>query len=135
MKRIGLVMLMVIMVALLGGCSNAATIGVVDMNKVMTDSAKVKELQEQLKTKGAALEEGLNKDKDTLKPDEFQKRQEQAYNEFVKAQQEVKGQFDTTLNKAMEEVAKDKKLGVILHKGGVATGGIDVTEEVIKKLQ
>ena len=135
MKRIGLVMLMVFMVALLGGCSNAATIGVVDMNKVMTDSAKVKELQEQLKTKGAALEEGLNKDKDTLKPDEFQKRQEQAYNEFVKAQQEVKGQFDTTLNKAMEEVAKDKKLGVILHKGGVATGGIDVTEEVIKKLQ
>ena len=135
MKRIGLVMLMVFMVALLGGCSNAATIGVVDMNKVMSDSAKVKELQEQLKTKGAALEEGLNKDKDTLKPDEFQKRQEQAYNEFVKAQQEVKGQFDTTLNKAMEEVAKDKKLGVILHKGGVATGGIDVTEEVIKKLQ
>ena len=135
MKRIGLVMLMVFMVAMLGGCSNSATIGVVDMNKVMTDSPKVKELQEQLKTKGTALEEGLNKEKATLKPEEFQKRQEQAYNEFVKAQQDVKGQFDTTLNKVLEEVAKEKKLGVILHKGGVANGGIDVTDEVLKKLQ
>ncbi|WP_346353592.1 OmpH family outer membrane protein [Azotosporobacter soli] len=135
MKRIGLVVLMVLVMGLLGGCSGAATVGVVDMNKVMTDSPKVKDLQEQLKTKGTALEEGLNKEKASLSPEEFQKRQEQAYGEFVKLQQDVKGQFDTSLNKAMEEVAKDKKLGVILHKGGVATGGVDVTDEVLKKLQ
>ena len=36
---------------------------------------------------------------------------------------------------SLEEVAKEKKLGAVIYKNGMAWGGIDVTDEVLKKLQ
>lgn len=55
-----LLLVLVFTAALLGGCSTGATIGVVDVNKVMTESPKkVKQFQEQLNVKGKELSDRL----------------------------------------------------------------------------
>lgn len=136
-KKTALIMLTVVMlISLLSGCSGAAnTVGVLDVQKVMTESPKVKQFQEQLNAKGKEVSDQLEKEKATLSQEDFQKKQEQLYGEFLKSKQDFESQIDSSIKKAMEDVSKEKKLGVILYKNSVAQGGVDVTDDVIKKMQ
>ena len=121
---------------LLGGCAGGASaVGILDVNKVMSDSPKVKQFQEQLNTKAKELSDQLEKDKASLSADEFQKKQEAAYGDFLKIKQELEGQVDAAIKQTVDAVAKEKKLGVILYKNSVAQGGTDITDEVIKRMQ
>jgi outer membrane protein len=101
----------------------------------MNESAKVKGFQEQLNAKGKELTDQLEKEKPNLSAEEFQKHQETAYGEFMKTKQDMEGQIDNSIKETLEQVAKEKKMSVILYKNGVAEGGTDVTDEVIKRLQ
>lgn len=121
---------------LLAGCSSTnQSIGVLDVNKVMTDSPKVKQLQDQLNAKGKELSDQLEKDKASMKAEDFQKKQEAAYGDFLKVKQDLEGQIDSSIKQALDQVSKEKKMGVILYKNGVAQGGTDITDDVIKKMQ
>jgi len=77
----------------------------------------------------------LEKDKPNISAEEYQKRQEAAYAEFLKTKQDLEGQIDSTIKQALEQVAQEKKMGVVLYKNGVAQGGTDITEDVLKKMQ
>jgi len=77
----------------------------------------------------------LEKDKASLSAADFQKKQETLYAEFMKVKQEMEGQIDSSIKETLDGIAKEKKLGVILYKNGVAQGGTDITDDVIKKLQ
>ena len=121
----------------LSGCAaeKPSTIGIVDMQKVMTENPKIKQMQDQLNTKAKELTENLEKERATLKPEEFQQKEQAAYAEFMKMKQEFEAQIETQTKKVLEEVAKEKKLGAVIYKNGMAWGGVDVTEDVLKKLQ
>ncbi len=127
----------VLLVALLiGGCSSGAgAVGILDVNKVMSDSPKVKTLQDQLNGKAKELSDQLDKDKASLSAEEFQKKQETAYNDFLKIKQDLESQVDASIKQSVEAVAKEKKLGVVLYKTSVAQGGTDITDDVIKRMQ
>ncbi|AIF53774.1 OmpH family outer membrane protein [Pelosinus sp. UFO1] len=135
-KKIALLFLIVLTAALLGGCmSSGDNVGVIDVNKVMTESPKVKQFQDQLNTKGKELSDQLEKDKASLSPADFQKKQETLYAEFMKTKQDMEGQIDASIKQTLDGIAKNKKLSVVLYKNGVAQGGTDITDEVIKQLQ
>ena len=131
--------LLIVMVStiLLAGCGaeKPSTIGIVDMQKIMTENPKIKQMQEQLNTKAQELTANLEKQRATLKPEEFQQKEQLAYAEFMKLKQEFEAQIETQTKKVLEEVAKEKKLGAVIYKNGMAWGGIDVTDDVLKKLQ
>ena len=135
--RIALVLVLVFVagLALVGCNSGQASIGVLDVNKVMSDSPKIKQFQDQLNVKGKELSDQLEKDKASISAEEFQKRQETAYGEFLKTKQELESQIDTTIKQAIEQVSQEKKMGVVLYKNSVATGGTDITDAVIQKMQ
>ena len=132
-----LLLVMVFSVVLLAGCGaeKPSTIGIVDMQKVMTENPKIKQMQEQLNVKAQELTANLEKERATLKPEEFQQKEQLAYAEFMKLKQEFEAQIETQTKKVLEEVAKEKKLGAVIYKNGMAWGGIDVTDDVLKKLQ
>ena len=132
-----LLLVMVFSVVLLAGCGaeKPSTIGIVDMQKIMTENPKIKQMQEQLNTKAQELTANLEKQRATLKPEEFQQKEQLAYAEFMKLKQEFESQIEMQTKKVLEEVAKEKKLGAVIYKNGMAWGGIDVTDEVLKKLQ
>ena len=132
-----LLLTVVFAAVLLTGCAaeKPSTIGIVDMQKVMTENPKIKQMQEQLNAKAKELTENLEKERATLKPEEFQQKEQAAYAEFMKMKQEFEAQIETQTKKVLEEVAKEKKLGAVIYKNGMAWGGVDVTDEVLKKLQ
>jgi outer membrane protein len=135
-KYVFLLMVVFVAVFLISGCSASnQTVGVLDVNKVMTESPKVKQFQDQLNARGKELSDQLEKDKAGLSAEEFQKKQEAAYGEFLKTKQDLESQIDTTIKQALDQIAQEKKLGVVLYKNGVAQGGVDITDDVIKKLQ
>lgn len=132
-----LLIALVASVALIGGCAGTGNnaIGILNVEKVMTDSAKVKQLQDQLNNRGKELSDQLEKDKPNISAEEYQKRQETAYGEFLRTKQDLESQIDNAIKQALEQVAKEKNLGVVLYKNGVAQGGIDITDDVLKKMQ
>ena len=132
-----LLLAMMFAAVLLSGCAaeKPSTIGIVDMQKVMTENPKIKQMQDQLNTKAKELTENLEKQRATLKPEEFQQKEQAAYAEFMKMKQEFEAQIENQTKKVLEEVAKEKKLGAVIYKNGMAWGGVDVTEDVLKKLQ
>ena len=132
-----LLLVMMFSAVLLTGCGaeKPSTIGIVDMQKVMTENPKIKQMQEQLNGKAQELTANLEKQRATLKPEEFQQKEQLAYAEFMKLKQEFEAQIETQTKKVLEEVAKEKKLGAVIYKNGMAWGGIDVTDDVLKKLQ
>ena len=121
----------------LAGCGNEkpSTIGIVDMQKVMTENGKIKEMQEQLNKKAQEITTTLEKERATLKPEEFQQKEQLAYAEFMKMKQEFESKIQLQIQTVLEGIAKEKKLGAVIYKNGLAWGGIDITEDVLKKLQ
>ena len=132
-----LLLAMMFAAVLLSGCAaeKPSTIGIVDMQKVMTENPKIKQMQDQLNTKAKELTENLEKERATLKPEEFQQKEQLAYAEFMKLKQEYESKIQLQIQKILEEIAKEKKLGAVIYKNGMAWGGIDVTDDVLKKLQ
>lgn len=123
--------------SLLAGCSNEkpSAIGIVDMQKVMTENGKIKEMQEQLNKKAQEITTALEKERATLKPEEFQQKEQLAYAEFMKMKQDFESKIQLQIQTVLEGIAKEKKLGAVIYKNGLAWGGIDITEDVLKKLQ
>ena len=122
---------------LLAGCGNEkpSAIGIVDMQKVMTENGKIKEMQEQLNKKAQEITTTMEKERATLKPEEFQQKEQLAYAEFMKMKQEFESKIQLQIQTVLEGIAKEKKLGAVIYKNGLAWGGIDITEDVLKKLQ
>lgn len=121
--------------ALLGGCGSGEKIGVIDVNKVMTESPKVQQFEEQLRTSAKTLTDQLEQEKANLSQEELQKRSMEISGEIGKQKQELSKQLNDSMDQALAAVAKEKGLTIILYKNGVAQGGADVTDDVVKKMQ
>lgn len=133
-KKITMLLMILVISVFISGCSDTK-IGVVDVNKIMTDSPKVQEFEEQLKTNAKTLVDQLEQDKANLSQEQLQQRSMEVSTEMEKMKQDLSAQLNESMDKALAEVAKEKKLSVVLYKNGVAQGGIDVTDDVIKKMQ
>lgn len=134
MKKIIMMMAILSISVLIGGCSDTK-IGVVGVNKVMTDSPKVQQFEEQFRTDAKTKMDQLEQEKANLSPEELQKRSMEISEEVEKTKRDLSSQLNESMDKALEEIAKEKKLSVVLYKNGVAQGGIDITDDVIKKMQ
>ena len=135
MKK-GLLVGMALMGTLLvAGCGSEPQFGVLDGQRVMAESPKIQAIQQELQTKGEAMQEQLRKDQRSMSAAQFAKKQKETMQEFMVIKKGLETQLEATMETATSEVAAEKKLNLILYKQGVAQGGIDVTDDVIKKLQ
>lgn len=110
-------------------------IGVIDITTIMQECPKVKKFQDELNAKGRELNRQMEKHKANLNSGQIQKRKEEMYGQFMRAKQEMEGNIERKIQQAMAEVTAEKKLMVILYKSSVAFGGMDVTTEVMNKMQ
>ncbi|EGV28824.1 outer membrane chaperone Skp (OmpH) [Thiorhodococcus drewsii AZ1] len=145
---------------------SAASIGYVDMQKVLEDSELGQRLQEQLRkefesqAKELAIEEReinqlqqeLARDKPLMSNDQVKKKEKEietrittyqkkaapVQQELMKAQQKKGREIVAPARKAVNEVAKKKKLGMVVERGmsGLmyVDEGFDITADVIKQL-
>ena len=121
-----------------GNSVNAAAsggnVGVIDSRQVMSQHPDLPELEKQMQ---AAVEEvkkdfeeksaGMN---DQEKADYYGQSQERLRNK----QQELLEPLDNSIKAAVKATADKKGLGVVIEKGAVVYGGVDITADVVKNL-
>lgn len=134
-SRITILLILVIGLLASGCAGRNNAIGVVDMEKVATSSEKVKSLQTQMQEKIKLAAEELDKDRQALQPEEFNKKKVAKDAELRGLSQKMQDELEQEVQKIMAEIAKEKNLGAVLVKQGVAQGGVDITDEVIKRLK
>ena len=124
-----------------GGCGQGQ-IGAVDVDKIMTDAprvktlmaeaeGKIKEAQQKFEQDAAANPE--RSDEDTAKAQlDFQRKLDginQAYATQIRSRMDV----------VIEEISREKNIDVVINNSAsdklIFQGAIDITDEVIKKMQ
>jgi outer membrane protein len=110
-------------------------IGYVDYSKVFLEFRYTKNVQAEIKKRQSDIEKLLEDAKKSGKTDkeinELRSKEEKKLGEYVeKARQDIKNK----ILKEIENIAKSKKLSVVIEKKIRIWGGIDITDEVLKNL-
>ncbi|MCX7971098.1 MAG: OmpH family outer membrane protein [Negativicutes bacterium] len=134
-KSIILVLALVVTAGLMvSGCSLFnKPIGVVDMQKIMQGSKDAQNLQAQFEAKQKELFDPIDQNKNLSDADR-QKQFQDAQKQLMDFGKDLEQQMQTAMKTAMDSVSKEKGLSAILVKGAVANGGVDVTDDVLEKM-
>ena len=109
--------------------------GVVDMKKVETEAPAVKTIKEDLQKKAKELQDQMQKETEGKSREEAEKIVQDKRAQMQVASSEAQAKLKASLDTALTEVSKEKNLSAVLIKDAVPSGGVDVTEEVIKKMK
>lgn len=135
MKKV-LAGLMVAAAMLSLGCSGRnAEFGTVDMKQVEAEAAIVKTTKEDVTKQMTDLKAQMDKELEGKTAEEASKIAEDYSAKAKLVQSEAQNKLKASLDTALDQVAKEKKLGAIMIKEAVPQGGTDVTKEVIEKMK
>ena len=134
-KRFAAVVCMILAIGALSGCGSEDKVGYVDMARVQKEAPMVQQYQKKMEDKDKALNDELQKDKQSMSAEDFQKKQQQAQQERRIYAASMQQQFLSEIQTKLADIAKDKNVGIVVYKEVVPSGGIDVTDDLIAKLQ
>jgi Skp family chaperone for outer membrane proteins len=130
--------------------AQAATIGLVDKDKVVTSYPKAQQAAEDLKKSEERVhkliedsnkqyEEAKNAHKPPAELEGLQRRLQSSIDDEVKKiqakAQSLEGQLETEIDNAIKAEAAATKCDTVLMKQAVLVGGVDLTPGVVKRLQ
>ena len=135
MKKL-MICLMLACAVLACGCGGRNTaFGVVDIKKVEAEAPAVKTIKEDLQKKAKELQEQMKKETEGKSQAEAEKIVQDKRAQMQVASSEAQSKLKASLDTALTEISKEKNLGAVLIKDAVPAGGVDITEEVIKKMK
>ncbi len=123
------------------GCGSGQ-IASVDVSKVMEEAPRVKTLMDEAETKAKAVQADFEKEyanKPDLSQEEVAKAQMDLQRKLQGINQAYTSQIKNRLDVVLEEIAREKNLDVVISNSAqdkmIFHGAIDVTDDVIKKMQ
>ena len=134
-KRLGIVAAMLALTGMLAGCGGKDNVGVVDMSRVQKEAPLVQQYKQKTEDKHKSIEKELQDAQQSMSDEDFQKKQQQAQQELNIFGASMQRQFMSDIQSKLGDIAKDKNVGIIVVKEAVPSGGIDVTDDLIAKLQ
>lgn len=134
-KRLGIVAAMLALTGMLAGCGGKDNVGVVDMSRVQKEAPLVQQYKQKTEDKQKSIEKELQDAQQSMSAEDFQKKQQQALQERQIFAASMQRQFMTDIQSKLGDIAKDKNVGIIVYKEVVPNGGVDVTDDLIAKLQ
>lgn len=134
-KRLGIVAAMLALTGMLAGCGGKDNVGVVDMSRVQKEAPLVQQYKQKTEDKQKSIEKELQDAQQSMSAEDFQKKQQQAQQELNIFGASMQRQFMSDIQSKLGGIAKDKNVGIIVVKEAVPSGGIDVTDDLIAKLQ
>lgn len=129
--------------ALFAGCGKV-NVGYVDQNRIQNEAPQIKasieEMQGKMTDVQKEAEQKLQEASSSGASDEdMQKLQQQLQMKAAGVQQQYAIQIKAKVDAAMDDIVKAKKLDTVVNSNGkdgvVVSGGVDITEDVIQKLQ
>lgn len=144
-KTLVLAMSAVCAMMITAGCGKV-NVGYVDYARVQTEAPQIKnsmdEMQKRMEEFQKDAEKQLQEQGANIKSEEdaqkFQELQQQLRMQGAGIQQQYATQVQSKIYAAMDGIAKEKKLDTVVRsngKDGMVIGGVDVTDDVIAKLQ
>lgn len=148
-KVLSIIVMMICFVMLSGSVMAQSTLGYVDLQKVFTSYEKTKAAQADIKEKERKLQDILEeKQKEIEKAKEdkvseekikemiegFEKDLEPKRKELLELREKLTVEIQNDIIKATKDSAKELGIDVVLDKQVFITGGIDLTNLVIEKL-
>ena len=133
-KRMATGAMMVCALGLVAGCGSSDKVGVVNTEKIVQESNKAKDLNKEMEAKQKEITDRLAQVQGTQSEEEFHNTQMNAQQELQIFGQAKSKEFKAYLESNIQSVAKEKELTVVANDQAIMTGGIDITEDVIKKM-
>ena len=129
--------------ALFAGCGKV-NVGYVDQNRIQNEAPQIKASIEEMQGKMTEVQkEAAQKLQEAsssgASDEDMQKLQQQMQMKAAGVQQQYAIQIKAKVDAAMDDIVKAKKLDTVVNSNGkdgvVVSGGVDITEDVIQKLQ
>lgn len=125
------------------GCGKV-NVGYVDQNRIQTEAPQIKSSIEEMHTKMDEVQtEAQQKLEEAnangASDEEMQKLQQQLQMKAAAVQQQYATQIRSKIDAAMDDIVKEKKLDTVVNSNGkdgvIVSGGTDITDDVLQKLQ
>ena len=140
-KAIAVAMALSAAMTLLAGCGKI-NVGYVDGERVIKEAPQLKTIMDEGNEKLLAAEQEAEealKNTEGKSEEEIQKIGQDAQRKLMGLNQQYANRLQQTLDTALADIAKERKLDAVVdnleEQKTVILGGIDVTDDVIKKLQ
>lgn len=126
---------------IISGCGEGQ-IGSVNVNKVMEEAPRVKTLMEEAQGKVTEAQQKFEQDK-AAKPEMTQEESLKAQMDFQHKLENINQAYATQIKSRMDvvvgEIAREKNIDVVISNSEgqkiLFQGGIDITQDVINKMQ
>ena len=149
MKKIAILLGVLFILLSFSVATMAATIGYIEVSKVFTEYKETKKAQEDLDKKQKEFKEKLEEKQeeiDKARKDgkseseiramikELEKELDPEKEQLLKMNEEMTRKLQGAIVKAVESVSKELGIDVVLDKQVIITGGVDITDMVLTKL-
>lgn len=135
MKRLFVAAVLITLVIGLVACAAPGQkIGVINVTKVLEDSKRAQEYQTQLDARKTEVQQQLEDNVGNLDEDERATEYQKAYQELDQLGRELGQQLHTDIENAVQKVAEEQDLDIVINNKAVLYGGEDITGEVIDEL-
>lgn len=115
-----------------------ASVGYVDVRKVLDEGVLAQEYQEKLGQLSEALNNRLEAARSTMTEEEFQQQQKEEYQNFFAAKNALKKEMENKMETAVAAVAREKKLKSVLYKHAdkdyIPLGSVNITADALAHL-
>jgi outer membrane protein len=119
---------------LVAGCA-APRVAVVDSDRVLKESVLALTFQNLLNDRERAMAEDLRLLGPQLPAQEIEARRQLYMRDLQKMKEEMEKRLSDRVREVVAEVAKERRLKIVLVKQATPYGGMDVTADVIAKLK
>lgn len=119
---------------LLSGCGSEDKVAVVDYQQLMVKSKTIKGIQQEIVDKNKEISERLANQEGTLSPDEMKKKVADAQQERAIFVQSKQRQMQSIVESQCAAIAREKNVGIVMQKMAVPAGAVDITDEVLARI-
>lgn len=125
----------VVLAALVSAGCGPPRVGVVDSGRILNESLPALAYQKQLDDREKAMTADLRLLVGRLNQADLEARRQTHLRELEGIKRELEDRLNEQVRKAVEEVARDRRMRLVLVKQATPLGGVDVTEDVLNRLK
>jgi outer membrane protein len=135
-KLLKLLILGIAILILIAGCTSPQKIAVVDMKKIIETSEQVQNYQKNLDEKLRELQSDYESNVQDIKDREnLEEKRQTAYEKSQEIKTEMEVKLKSFIQEAIDKVAKEESIDVVLRKSDIKYGGVDITDKVIESMK
>ncbi len=124
------------MAAVLSGCGSEHKVAVIDYQRLESESSKIKSIQDEIINKDKEIQNRLQQASQSgLSDAEMKKKVEDAGQERMIFIQSKQKQIESMIQSQAAAIAKEKNIGIVMQKRAVPSGSIDITDQVLEKIE